>query len=203
MQQNFRPNRLAIPENQGRSVPLTIGEAASSSGPRIGGHSPVLVAPASSDFCYFGTLPFAIEPMLDVSIFGDFENDAWFDLPVLLQVDGLVEFVLHDPAERGSEGRRCLPEHPLVLGVAQPDAGEDGVYANHKLGGTPYLLQDDELAEPFAELTQQGFRHFCQFEFPGHRDALVDGDWPFGDAIFHAFFRWIDAPEWRWIAGHR
>jgi hypothetical protein len=44
-----------------------------------------------------------------------------------------------------------------------------------------------------------GYLLVAQFAFPDHHDALVSGDWPFGDGTFSVLGRPpFDADDWRW-----
>jgi hypothetical protein len=121
-----------------------------------------------------------------------------------------LQVVVHAPAPRQVDSRFSshLSEHPLVIGDPLPDLivddeGDSSVESAHKIGGLPYLINNHEPLESDVErILAEGYLHLLQVDFPGGGgDALVSGDWLFGDGMFHLFGRQPFGPAdfcWAW-----
>jgi hypothetical protein len=128
-----------------------------------------------------------------VSIFLSFTLDEMFDAAGDLALGTeLVEVVVHEPRSRGMDlaSASDLSPHPLLVGTSREDVVVEGdrsvIRSSHKIGGRPHFMHGDpSLEDAVAELERSGFRQVVQFDFPGSADATVDGDWPFGDGVFH------------------
>jgi hypothetical protein len=186
--------------------PIRIASDDSASESRIGGFPPLGVRSLYADAQYFCTLPLSEEYVM--SIFGRFASDEWFEAFGSLQVgSALLDVVLHQPTIRGRECEQMsdLEARRLQIGSVRPDLDDDGYfYPFHKIGGRASRLTDDALSGLLDRVESEGFMQFCQFEFPTPQDAAIGGSWPFGDALFHLWFRSFGGRvEWAWLAGHR
>lgn len=123
---------------------------------------------------------------------------------------GLLEVVVHSPIARATVSSLLdsnLSEHYLAFQPACEDwvlgdEGERVVRSGHKLGGIPYLINPRErMVSDLEEIYSEGFRQVAQFDFPSRNDAMVAGDWPFGDGLFSLFGRkpFKAAEDWRWL----
>jgi hypothetical protein len=83
----------------------------------------------------------------------------------------------------------------LVIGRERADVDEtdpEFPLRGHKLGGVPYLHQNDvEAHEEVSRLHTLGYRQWLQLDIPSGREGPVAGSWPFGDCIFHLFARTV------------
>lgn len=198
---------LVWPSEKTECIPVLIGDGPSVSGPRLGGRSPEGIK-ARKGMEYLLTLPFSMDPAQELSLF-----IAGFDeiLPASgsLQEPGLIEVLLHSPAPRraSDESASSLSEHPLLLQPAKDDwfindDGETVVESSHKLGGRPYFTQgESDLEDEVERILRSGYLQVLQLDFPGGGDdALVSGDWPFADGMFHLFGKPpFDRDHWRWF----
>ncbi len=187
-------------------TPFVIGDGPSLSGPRLGGRAPEGVR-ARGGMEYLLTVPFLTSAQ-ELSLFV-----AGFDelLPAngSLQAPGLIEVLLHTPAPRRASGEPAssLSEHPLLLQPVKDDwfvndDGETVIESSHKLGGRPYFIQGEpDLEAEVAKILRSGYLQILQLDFPGGGgDALVSGDWPFADGLFHLFGSPpFDRDHWRWF----
>ena len=188
---------LVAPSNPAFSRRLTIGEGPIDSVLRVGGPGSegvdsTLLGPHAQ---FVLTVPLASGPRLCFSLF----VNATFRQLITAMNDGphsddRVIVILHDKVPRLSKRGRfqCMSEHPLVLGAPEPDLVSDGeggfvTESRHKIGGRPYCIQEPELPGA-SSLLERGFIQVLQLDFPGPPDALVSGDWPFGDGLFNLFW---------------
>lgn len=159
----------------------------------LGGHPPRGASPrgVTKNTRFFATLP--LNQTLDVSLFLHFDFDAMWDARGVVQTEQtLIEVVTHERAEtrNRSEWRSELPAMSLEIGPQVRDEARDGggPLPHHKLGGCPRLVWErEETVSELSTLAAGGGKLFAQFAFPSSSDAIVDGDWPFGDGLFHAF----------------
>lgn len=201
--------RAVFPEGEGECIPVTIGEGPSQKGPRIGGLKPNGVAPSRMGGEYFGTICVSLDPVVDVSLFL-FVGRDWFGCSGRLwPAEGSpIDVVVHGESVRGTdiESASTLSPHPLILGARTSDwirdeSGEKLVAPSHKLGGSPSLMHGEPALEREVNaLLSSGVRQVLQMDFPGNgNDALVSGNWPFGDGLFHLLGTTGLDPKWFWF----
>lgn len=181
-------------------APFRIEASDSETGFRIGGRAPHGVVPP---FCGTHTRYLLTVPICDgveASVFHsfDFESDG-DDNPfnmahkMIDQDNPLIQVCLHGCSRRsdneqiGSDipGRRLFLIDSEVLEKPYEDFES---YPFHKLGGSPYFVRefDSGISEEANRLIRFGFVQLIQLAFPvGPGDAVIDADWPFGDASFH------------------
>jgi hypothetical protein len=149
---------------------------------------------------YFMTVPVpGTDGREEASIFLPIRYEQLARAAAKMYRTGIVEVVTHPASRRGPGGPFDSPlsEHAIVVdAVSQADSvpGDDGesVPASwHKLGGVPYIVNvEPAIAKAIERAFADGYCHYLQLDFPGGQgDALVSGDWPFGDGMFHAFTR--------------
>lgn len=201
--------QLLCPESIGTCLPVTIGEGASSEGPRIGGQPPCGVVPSARTALtrYLLTLPLTMDG-LEVSIFVSFDFDLMAEASRRVEGhDELLEMVIHGPSQRresGSDFVSDISPHPMIIHPPRPDwivaDGMKIVESGHKIGGRPYIEQPfDTLSEEADGLVTSGFMQVLQLAFPsGAADANVHGDWPFASGVFHVFVRQDEAGSANW-----
>lgn len=203
--------QLLFPNDETLCLPITIGTGSSETGPRLGGAPPEGVVPSKRTNLarFFMTLPLSAEGESEVSVFLGFDFDQMANVTrrVLGPADDLIEVIEHEKRARGRDSDEFLSEvspHPLIIGVQSPDwfitGGERVIESGHKIGGRPYVEQPrSTLLREMDSMMAEGFRQFVQIGFPGGRDSDVEGDWPFGDGIFHLFMKKAATIEWRWM----
>lgn len=184
---------------------ITIGSGDGQTGPRLGGRPPDgLTHPSMTGDCrYFLTVPVCDAPSLELSVFINRRFDVLIRTSGDLCRDERVLLLCHPVSQRAvsSPFASELSEHPLVLGPEADDwfveEGEEVVYSDHKLGGRPYTIHDPpEYIEGTRDASVLGMHHFLQFAFPGPTEQ-VEGSWPWGDGLFHVFWRGqLHAAEW-------
>lgn len=161
----------------------------------IGGNPPVNVYPPSmnKNLRYFLTAPFSTNPKTQISVFvADFEK--LLGKRGELNRSGLVEVVLHEPSERApiSEFASPLTPHGLLLLEKHidwiDDQGNRVTIAGHKIGGTPHLIRKSpKVMNTMKFIEENNLDLVLQIDFPGPKDALIAGNWPFGDGLFYLF----------------
>lgn len=209
--------RALCPDTPFTCIPLRISETGNDPAGLLGGRPPRGVSPIEQkQLRYFATVPLAIEPRLDVSIFvADFTQL----LPRRGQLNdpGLVWPLVHAPQPRAvaSEVASSLTERALLLLGETDDVPLDEDAAApleeteemlldgldcHKIGGAPRLVRrTPELVEAVRSILRSDFKLIAQFTFPDDQDALVSGDWPFGDGVFSLFGQEpFGADSWKW-----
>jgi hypothetical protein len=148
-----------------------------------------------------------------VSVFHSFDffndgPDSFHDNSYLLHKDSsnLVELIVHKPAPRGqlTQLRADISGHSLVMAddwlPDEPDEMGDP-YPYHKTGGLPAFTRefDSNIKSQTIDQLSKGYIHIFQLAFPsGPSDGIVEGDWPFGDAIFHILGKKLDG-HWTFI----
>lgn len=174
--------KLVAPADRSRSIPFRIVDGPSERGPRFGGRAPDAAEVDALDDAavYVLTIPFT--PELELSVFK--RGELWDAMNAGIFADDRIVAVVHPPSARRSDDRFRSPltEHAIVLGEEQSDASEEDEEkprADHKLGGTPYCIQEPEL-EGAAGLTQ-----VLQLDFPSADDGDISGSWPFADGMFN------------------
>lgn len=180
--------------------PIHISSEDSTTGPRIGGKSPVNVVPTHRDSLTRYLCTFPIEDSLEVTVFHsfDFFNDgtsSFHDNSYLLHQDNasIVELIVHKPSPRGqlTDFSANVSGHSLIMtGEWLPDELDEmgDPYPYHKTGGLPAFTHefDSNIRDLTTDLLSKGYSHIFQLASPsGPSDGIVEGDWPFGDAIFH------------------
>ena len=212
MNQKPRPELILTawtpPSDPSRTRLIQIGSGPSTSGPRLGGRPPAGVHhPAMQLDCrYFVTVPVCSDPALELSIFVNRDFATLIRSRGQLYRDDRVLLLTHGPSVRAADSpcTSALSEHPLMLGPEVDDCalGDDGelvVDSRHKIGGRPYTIHDPpEFIPGTKEAAQLDMRQYLQFDFPGYGEN-VSGSWPWGDGLFHVFFR---GPIWgaEWAA---
>jgi len=204
--------QLLFPNDPLVSVPFNVGQGPNEAGPRLGGRPPANVLPRTSNefICYFLTIPLSVEPSQEVSVFTSSNFDRLLKACGNLNEEGLVQVVVHSSSRRGKslELSSSLSEHPLLLlepreDWLMSDEGERIVASFHKLGGRPYFIQGKlGLEAAVRRLMAAGFAQVLQMGFPAVRGDTgeVEGDWPFGDGMFHLFGMAPFGPgDWRWF----
>jgi hypothetical protein len=189
--------RLLCPTDPSLSIPIRVGSGPSEVGPRLGGRAPGGVRPEGAPrSTYLMTLPLSSEPELDASVFLSFDFDGMADGAGILKPNGLVTVLPHPPSRRAHnrEHASSLSEHPLILGAISSDkltsdTGMQVTKSSHKIGGRPFLMHGEpEIETDVGRAYRSGFRQLVQLAFPGGSgDAVVSGDWPFGDGLLHIF----------------
>ncbi|HND21821.1 MAG TPA: hypothetical protein PLB18_20805 [Acidobacteriota bacterium] len=177
------------------SYPLQIVDQQAGVDGLIGGNPPVNVYPPSmnKNLQYFLTAPFSTSPKTQISVFvADFEE--LLGKRGELNQSGLVEVVLHKPSERAptSEFASPLTPHGLLLLEKHidwiDDQGNRVIIAGHKIGGTPHLIRKSpKVMNMMKFIEENNFDLVLQIDFPGPKDALIAGNWPFGDGLFYLF----------------
>ncbi|MEA2563075.1 MAG: hypothetical protein QOH06_4579 [Acidobacteriota bacterium] len=157
---------------------------------------------------YLLSLPFSMAPSQELSLFLS-SFDELLPASGSLQEPGLIEVSLHALGPRRESGDYSSPlsEHPLLLQPAKDDwfvndDGETVIESSHKLGGRPYFIQGEpDLENEVTKILDSGYLQILQLDFPGGGgDALVSGDWPFADGLFHLFGKPpFDRDHWRWF----
>lgn len=199
---------VLFPQNPEECVPFTVGQGDSNEGSRVGGAAPAGVRPLSEDFTYFATFRIQDDPAEEISIFLKLKDDVVTAESGTL-FDDLIDVVSHPPSSRGPvDGIASkLSAHPILIQPSRgdwmvDDSGEQLIESQHKLGGRPFLINNEtDLENGLAELQHNGFRQIVQFDFPsGGGDALVSGPWPFITGMFHLLGRQDGGRwEWRWF----
>jgi hypothetical protein len=165
------------------------------------GVTPVRVEPLTQ---YFATL--GLEEGLDVSLFTTFDYKSpesvfnFFRGTYKLHDESisLVQFVVHKQTgvrNQGSELKSDLPILFFAFGSEGNDPecstveglGNPAIYVDHKVGGQPYFGQLEGEVGVALSLLYNGYVHLLQLVFPSNKDAVVNVDWPFGEAVFHVF----------------
>ena len=174
----------------------------------LGGAPPLGVMPPRVEplTSYFATL--GLEEGLDVSLFVTFDYTSppasfnFFRGTYRLHDESnpQVQFVVHKQTSvrnLTSSLTSELPPLAFAFGVQVTDPevgtegqlGDRGIYADHKVGGVPYFGQlEGEVGAAFS-LLENGFVHLLQLAFPSREDAMISGNWPFGESVFHVFAR--------------
>ncbi len=186
-------------------IPVRIGEADVTAGPRLGGRRPRL--PVREPGKYFLTVPLLGSDRF-VSVFVT-EGDALVGGHGRLHGPGLVTFVVHDEsvarAQDAGAGDSSLSGHGLVIGDVRPDlaSDDDGApWSGHKFGGRPYIVnRGEEIEAEVDSCLNRGFAQIVQMDFPGNAgDAAVRGAWPFVTGMFHVLAAGDGAGlEFRWF----
>jgi hypothetical protein len=71
--------------------------------------------------------------------------------------------------------------------AAIEDFGNPLIYTDHKIGGQPHFGQLEHEVGAALSLLRNGYVHLIQIAFPSNEDAIINVDWPFGEAVFHVF----------------
>jgi hypothetical protein len=179
--------------------PFHIGETDAESGPRIGGVSPKDVEPAFRNQLtrYLLTLP--ISDGVEISVFYSFDYfsdgpEGFHDAAFIVHdsKSHLAEIVVHSASKRGGECNipSDIPGHQLEVASSSIEEDFDAEsigYEFHKIGGVPVFTNefDSNIRSIAKGQIDEGFAHLLQLAFPvGPGDAVVDCNWPFGEAIF-------------------
>jgi hypothetical protein len=199
---------LAFSDDPDECTPFNVGSGDSREGPRIGGRPPAGIEPSRHAAArYFATLPLADNGEEEISLFFPMNGDVVSAQSGIVHDDG-IDVVVHSPSRRGDGPYPTpLPEHPLVMGSPKSDrvaddGGELVPESGHKLGGRPFLIQNERsLVEAVRTSILAGYRQVVQFDFPaGGGDAVFDGPWPFVDGMFNLMGRRVGSEwEWRWF----
>lgn len=181
-------------------APFRIEASDSETGFRIGGRAPHGVIPriCGAHTRYLLTVPICAD--VEASVFHSFNfesdgNDNPFDMAqkMIDQDNPLVQVCLHGRSRRGDNEKisseipgRCL----VITGTEVPENPykDFETYPFHKLGGEPHFVRefDSGITQEARRLFRRGFVQLIQLAFPvGPGDAVIDADWPFGDAAFH------------------
>ena len=177
-------------------VPLVIGNGKSDTGSRLGGESPVGIAPGKVTLAtrYFATIQICVDPVVELSLFLSFDfNEMADSAGVVHSSERLVQPVVHSESRRSTTPliTSDLSSHPIIHGMECEDwlIDDDGsriVRSHHKLGGRPYIQDAGEgLPAAVAELETAGYFQVVQIAFPRAGDGDVEGDWPFAGGVFH------------------
>jgi hypothetical protein len=198
---------LLCPDDQSICLPVRVGDGTSETGPRLGGDPPQGILPSNQLLLtrYFATVPISLEPDLEASIFLSFDFAQMAKYSGILCNDELVQVVIHEPSRRGSQSQLSsnLSAHPLIIKDFQTDwVIDDGIQlveSGHKIGGRPYIIHNEpSIHEESAKIMADGFVQIIQLDFPGGGgDAIVSGDWPFADGMFHLFGK-VSSNNWEW-----
>lgn len=191
--------RVFAPRDPARNLKFHIGSGLSSSGARLGGRPPALEPAPQLDPAgqYVMTVPFLLDPLVYVSVFVNCSFDTLLDAQNEgLQADSRIVVVRHGETSRAPDAPNAseLTAHPLLFETdPTPDLVDDGeggqvIASSHKIGGRPHCIQEPEL-EGVEALLREGYVQAVQLDFPGSKDALVSGSWPFGDGLFNLFLR--------------
>jgi hypothetical protein len=203
--------RTASRNNPITCRPLRVSDGPSESGPRLGGRAPSGVHPGGAKVYgeYLMTIPLIGEANTEISIFLHAVPDDLIHAMNLWNPAGLISAVQHEPRKRGDTSlwRSSLSEHPLIVLPEKVDemAGYDGAMVPdscHKLGGLPYVMRAETLADDVARALGDGFGQIVQFDLPAlpGDSRAVRGDWPFAGALFHLLGRApYDGSSWRWF----
>jgi hypothetical protein len=189
--------------------PFVIGQGESETGARIGGRPPAGIAPSRTrpECQYFATFPLIGSTSREISIFINSSIDPLFEMTDCLNDSDEISIIGHRTSERASNNlfRSDLSEHPVLISQAINDIvldeGQRIPHSHNKLGGLPFILNfENELLDQIHLLTAKGYCQVVQVAFPGEGDALVEGDWPFGDGLFHVFGHPpFIANDWYWL----
>jgi hypothetical protein len=180
--------------------PLTIVAQAGDDGFRIGGNPPKGITPSvvNTFTRYFATIPFMSANRIELSLFSSFADDyndpAWLDTNMGMlhsQESVLVQFVVHKAAHRANRSRyeAEFAAQALRLEDERPDnprKESNRMWIHHKIGGFPFFYNDDATVGA-NKLLADGYLHLLQMASPGFEDALPEGNWPFGNYMFHVF----------------
>ena len=198
---------------KGLRAPMKIVASSDRLRARIGGSPPAgvntLLRNATLQTRYFATFP--LDSKRDASVFLSFTFDTMLNFAGVVNAGTaggviLIEAVVHHPRPRASDEalRSELSERSLQVlaptkDIVELDAGP-GPSPDHKLGGEPWLHAcGNPRLEELRRLSDEGFAHFAQIDFPGAEDDGPSGDWPFGDGIFNLFVSLGHAPSWRYL----
>jgi hypothetical protein len=178
--------------------PLTIVSGSSEEGSRIGGAPPKGVLPAVvGDLTrYFATIPLGgvedAELSLFVTISDDYGDPAFLasNMCVMHSSEStLVQFVVHPSARRANRSRlrSGWKSGALRLEAERPDSPRK-IWTHHKVGGFPFFYQErPDVIESANRLMADGYLQLLQMASPGYLDLFVEGEWPFGNTMFHVF----------------
>jgi hypothetical protein len=186
--------------------PIVIAVEDSKTGDRLGGHAPAETHPAIRDpkAVYFATLIFD-EAGRELSIFlvERSKYDLLKNCSQLMAADaGPVKLLLHSRSCRSTRNENAsnLSGHRLIVEDEIQDLGDESGAADHKIGGKPYYHHAyGKIIQETQQAMAAGYLHLLQFSFPGYRDADVQGDWPFGEYVFHIFGK--PGREWQFLYG--
>jgi len=186
--------------------PIVIAAEDSNTGNRLGGHAPAEYHPAirNPKAVYFATLIFD-EAGRELSIFlaERSKYDVLKHCRHLMAADaGPVTLLLHSHSCRSArtENASNLSGHRLIVEDEIKDLGDEPGAADHQIGGKPYYHHDyGKIMEETQRAIAAGYIHMLQLSFPGYRDAMVEGDWPFGEYVFHIFGK--PGREWKFLYG--
>jgi hypothetical protein len=182
--------------------PLTVISGSSHEGFRIGGAPPKGVLPKRTNAFtrYFATIPLGGVLDQDLSLFvslsDDYEDPAFLasNMCVMHSTKStLVQFVVHPATRRAkrSRFRSGLSEAALRLESERPDnprPESDQLWIQHKIGVFPFFYHPrPEIISSADRLMAEGFIHLLQMSSLGGNDALIEGEWPFGNTMFHVF----------------
>ena len=115
---------------------------------------------------------------------------------------GPVKLLLHSRSCRSTrtENASTLSGHRLIVGDEIEDLGDDSGAADHQIGGKPFYHHDyGKIIQETEQAIAAGYIHMFQLSFPGYRDAMVEGAWPFGEYVFHIFGK--PGREWQFLYG--
>lgn len=195
LERGFQKIRLAAPTREALA--------------RFGGRAPKGIIPKRRDPLTSFLLTLPVDDRKSASFFlsvTSYDPDSAlyvFSKAGVVQADDspLLEVVIHESTLElsgesfGKEFPRLIFENadngedpPVDIHGAFPDP--DDCFDHHKLGGFPYFYQaNDIVTENSFLLLRDGFSHVFQLAFPGPDDAEVNCDWPFGELVFHVYFR--------------
>jgi len=188
--------------------PIRIGVDNSEGGNRIGGTPPSGVKPAVVKpwTRYFLTLALEDERE-ELSIFLAAQNPSEIltnRFRLMKQDSQFLQLVFHPPACRANQAEFAsdLSAHHLVIESEIPDLISEPGAVDHKIGGLPYYHHDyvGQLGDDTNHALSSGYHHFLQFSFPGSEDGAMEGNWPFGEYVFHLFAKW-QSTNWDFLYG--
>lgn len=198
--------QLRFPADPRRCIPIKIVPPTDVPQGIIGGNPPVSARPTLAGLRFFVSVPFAVDPAENISVFvADLERLESGKLHAL----GAVEVIRHPPAPRGGASELSSPLSPMSLSLRDESEDDEQVdrdllpRGGHKLGGRPFLFpRVGRLAAEIERLNADGYLHVLQMAFPD-RDEPIRGSWPFGDGELHVFGRPPFSRElWRWCWQH-
>jgi hypothetical protein len=175
-----------FPDDSQLCIPLIIGDGISETGSRIGGSPPSGIRPPtiSASTRYFATIQISDAPVIELSIFLNFDFDEMLDgAGILHSSNRLVQLITHSESTRGDDSDILsdLSPHPIVHGKRSDDwivddVGERHVRAHHKLGGRPFLQNiGEDLSASVSRALEEHYFQVVQIDFPNAKDASIDG----------------------------
>ena len=182
-------------------IRLHISQEDAQEGFRIGGLPPKNIKPKVliNNTKFLLTMP--INDKCEISVFHSFDFDGSnnpFSLSRTIYdhtKNSVLQFVPHQPQKRAQSSDLLseLTSHKIEISdtlYSEKEFDGEFCYPYHKIGGIPFFRfpLSESLIDTCDELMDAGYFHLLQLAFPmGPEDGDIEGNWPFGENVFHVF----------------